>query len=126
MLRALHEHSSGESMDVIATSIASDAEMRLLVSFGEPLRGRAAIVAALKGREAAIYRARVQGFEWLDDSTVLSSAFARYALEGGGFAEGNVWWLDGFRDGLIARVTVFRSEEAARRAYEERFERRSS
>jgi hypothetical protein len=127
MLRALHEHSSGESMDVIATSIASDAEMRLLVSFGEPLRGRAAIVAALeKGREAAIYRARVQGFEWLDDSTVLSSAFARYALEGGGFAEGNVWWLDELRDGLIARVTVFRSEEAARRAYEERFERRWS
>jgi hypothetical protein len=126
MLRALHEHSTPEPMDEIAAFIHPDAEMRLLVSFGEPLQGRAAIVAALdRGREASIYRARVQKFEWLDDSTVLSSAFARYALEGGGFAEGNVWWLDELRDGLIVRVTVFRSEEAARRAYEERFEERS-
>ena len=63
--------------------------MRLLVSFGQPLHGRAAIVAALeKGREAAIYRARVHRFEWLDEHTLLTFAFARYALEGGGFAEG--------------------------------------
>jgi hypothetical protein len=126
MLRALHEHSTPEPMDEIASFIHPDAEMRLLVSFGEPLQGRAAIVAALeKGREASIYRARVLRFEWLDDSTVLSSGFARYALEGGGFAEGNVWWLDELRDGLIGGVTVFRSEEGARRAYEDRFEERS-
>jgi hypothetical protein len=126
MLRALHEHSTPEPMDEIAAFIHPEAEMRLLVSFGEPLQGRAAIVSALdRGREASIYRARVQKFEWLDDSTVLSSAFARYALEGGGFAEGNVWWLDELRDGLIVRVTVFRSEETARRAYEERFEERT-
>jgi hypothetical protein len=126
MLRALHEHAAPEPMDEVARFIHPDAEMRLLVSFGEPLQGRSAILASLeKGREASIYRARVQKFEWLDDSTVLSSAFARYALEGGGFAEGNVWWLDELRDGLIFRVTVFRSEEAARRAYEDRFEERS-
>jgi hypothetical protein len=121
MLRALHEHSSDESMNEIATFIHPEAEMRLLVSFGEPLHGRAAIVSALeKGREAAIYRARVHRFEWLDDRTVLSFAFARYALEGGGFAEGNVCWLDEIEDGLISRVTVFRAEGEARRAYEER------
>jgi hypothetical protein len=126
MLRALHEHATSEPMDEIAAFIHPDAEMRLLVSFGEPLRGRAEIVAALdRGREASIYRARVLKFEWLDDHTVLSSAFARYALEGGGFAEGNVWWLDELADDLIVRVTVFRSEEAARRAYEDRFEERA-
>ena len=126
MLRALHEHAASEPMDEIAAFIHPDAEMRLLVSFGEPLRGRAEIVAALdRGREASIYRARVQTFEWLDDHTVLSSAFARYALEGGGFAEGNVWWLDELADDLIVRVTVFRSEEAARRTYEDRFEERA-
>ena len=76
--------------------------MRLLVSFGQPLHGRAAIVDALeKGREAAIYRARVHRFEWLDEHTLLTFAFARYALEGGGFAEGNVYWLDELHEGLI-------------------------
>ncbi len=123
MLRSLHEHSSDESIDEIATFIHPNAEMRLLVSFGQPLHGRDAIVSALeKGREAAFYRARVDRFEWLDESTLLTFAFARYALEGGGFAEGNVYWLDELRDGLIARVTVFRSEEEARRAYDDRLE----
>jgi hypothetical protein len=126
MLRALHEHSTDESMDEIATFIHPDAEMRLLVSFGQPLHGRDAIVFALeKGREAAFYRARVHRFEWLDENTLLTFAFARYALEGGGFAEGNVYWLDELRDGLIARVTVFRSEEEARQAYDDRFESRA-
>jgi hypothetical protein len=126
MLRALHEHSAEESMDEIATFIHPEAEMRLLVSFGMPLHGRDAVIGALeKGREAAIYRARVLRVEWLDDNTLLTFAFARYALEGGGFAESNVYWLDELRDGLVWRVTVFRNEEEARRAYEERFEERS-
>jgi hypothetical protein len=126
MLRALHEHSTEESMDEIATFIHPEAEMRLLVSFGKPLYGRDAVVAALeKGREAEFYRARVQRVEWLDDNTLLTFAFARYALEGGGFAESNVYWLDELRDDLVWRVTVFRDEEEARRAYEERFEERS-
>ena len=126
MLRGLHEHSTDESMDEVATFIHPKAEMRLLVSFGKPLRGRPAIVAALeKGREAAFYRARVNHFEWLDDHTLLTFAFARYALEGGGFAEGNVYWLDELHEGLIWRVTVFRSEDEARRAYEDGFEERT-
>jgi hypothetical protein len=126
MLRAMHERTSEESLDEISAFIHPDAEMRLLVSFGEPLRGLDEVLDALeKGREAKIYRARVTRFEWLDDRTVLTFAFARYALEGGGFAEGNVVWLDELRDGLIASVTVFRHEAAARRAYEERVEERS-
>ncbi len=125
-LRALHEHSTDESIDEIATFIHPEAEMRLLVSFGQPLHGRAAIVSALeKGREAAFYRARVHRFEWLDANTLLTFAFARYALEGGGFAEGNVYWLDELRDGLIWHVTAFRSETEARRAYEDRVEERA-
>jgi hypothetical protein len=126
MLRALHEHSTDESMDRIVAFIHPEAEMRLLVSFGQPLHGRTEIVDALeKGREAAIYRARVHRFEWLDEHTLLTFAFARYALEGGGFAEGNVYWLDELYEGLISRVTVFRSEEEARQAYEDRFEERA-
>jgi len=126
MLRALHEHSNDDSMDEVAAFIHPDAEMRLLVSFGEPLYGRDAILDALeRGRGAAIYRARIHHFEWLDANTLLSFAFARYALAGGGFAEGNVVWLDELRDGLISRVTVFRSEDDARLAYEECLEARS-
>jgi hypothetical protein len=126
MLRALHEHSTDESTDEVATFIHPEAEMRLLVSFGKPVQGRAAIVAALeKGREAAFYRARVNHFEWLDERRLLTFAFARYALEGGGFAESNVYWLDELHEGLIWRVTVFRSEEEARRAYEDGFEERT-
>jgi hypothetical protein len=126
MIRALHEHSTGEPTDEIATFIHEDAEMRLLVSFGKPLYGRAAVLNALeRGREAEFYRARVHRFEWLDERTLLTFALARYALEGGGFAENNVYWLDEFRGGLIWRVTVFQSEKEARRAYEIRFEERA-
>jgi len=117
-LRAMHEHEGGTPAETIAASIHPQARMRLLVSFGRLLRGRAAVVAALEsGRQAAIFRARVQRFDWLDENTVLSFARARYALEQGGYAEGRVVWLDQFRDGLIWHVQVFRQEAEAREAY---------
>jgi hypothetical protein len=117
-LRAMHEHEGGTPAGPIAASIHPQAKMRLLVSFGRLLRGREAVVAALEsGRQAAIFRARVERFEWLDDSAVLSFARARYALEQGGYAEGRVVWLDQFRDGLIWHVQVFRQEAEARKAY---------
>jgi hypothetical protein len=120
MLRTMHEHEqSKDSIGAIAQLIHPDAEMNLLVSFGKPLRGRVAVVQALeKGRQAAIYMARVSRFEWLDEQTALSFADARYALEQGGFAQGHVVWLDELRDGMIWRVRVFRSEKSARQAYE--------
>ena len=122
MLRAMHEHiKAAEPIDPIAETIHPDAEMRLLVSFGKPLHGRAAVVEVLdRGRQAAVYWAQVRRFEWLDDQICLTFAQARYALEEGGYAEGNVFWLDELRDGLIWRVEAFRSEAEARRAYERR------
>jgi hypothetical protein len=55
MVRAMHEHiKAAEPIDPIAETIHPDAEMRLLVSFGKPLHGRAAVVEALdRGRQAA-------------------------------------------------------------------------
>jgi len=116
--RAMHEHQIGAPTDAIAASIHPQAKMRLLVSFGRLLRGRDAVLEALgSGRQAAIYRARVERFEWLDQRTVLSFARARYALEQGGFAEGRVVWLDQFRDGAIWQVQAFTREADARKAY---------
>jgi hypothetical protein len=118
MLRAMHEHEGGAPLGDVADLIHPDAEMRLLVSFNRPLRGRDAVVEALeRGRQAAIYRAQVERFEWLDDQTVLTTARARYALEQGGFAEGRVFWLDEFRDGKIWRVRNFKQEAEARAAH---------
>jgi hypothetical protein len=76
------------------------------------------IEALERGRQASIYRAQVERFEWLDDETVLTSARARYALEQGGFAEGRVFWLDELRDGKIWRVRNFKQEAEARAAYD--------
>lgn len=122
MLRAMHEHlKAADPIEVIAATIHPRATMRLLVSFGRQLRGRAAVVDALEsGRQAAIFRARVLRFEWLDERTSLTTGHARYALEQGGHAEGNVYWLDELRDGLIWRVEAFRTESEARDAYERR------
>jgi hypothetical protein len=118
MLRAMHEHEGGAPLGAVAELIHPEAEMRLLVSFNRPLRGRDAVVEALeRGRQAAIYRAQVERFEWLDDQTVLTTARARYALEQGGFAEGRVFWLDEFRDGKIWRVRNFKQEADARAAH---------
>ena len=114
----MHEHEGSASVEEIAPFIHPECKMRLLVSFGKLLRGREAVLAALGGgRQAAIFRGRVERFEWLDETTVLSFARARYALESGGFAEGRVVWLDQFRDGLIWRVQAFKQEADARRAY---------
>ncbi len=119
MLRAMHEHHVGTSIGQIAALIHPEAEMWLLVSFNRMLRGREAVVDALEhGRQAAIFRAEVERFEWLDDHTALSFARARYALEHGGFAEGRVVWLDELRDGMIWRVRYFKHEAEAREAYE--------
>lgn len=120
MLRAMHEHPGGSGTTEIDAFIHPEAEMRLLVSFNRLLKGKAAVIDALAhGRQAAIYRAHVERFEWLDDETVLSFARARYALEQGGHAEGRVVWLDEIRDGMIWRVRNFKHEADARRAYEQ-------
>ena len=119
MLRAMHEHQVGSSTADLAASIHPQAEMRLFVSFHRLLKGREAAVEALEsGRQAEIFRASVERFEWLDEQTALTFARARYALEQGGFAEGRVVWLDEIRDGLIWRVRNFRQEAEARAAYE--------
>jgi hypothetical protein len=118
MLRAMHEHEGGAPLGQVTDLIHPEAEMRLLVSFNRPLRGREAVVEALeRGRQAAIYRAQVERFEWLDDQTVLTCARARYALEQGGFAEGRIFWLDEIRDGKIWRVRNFKQEADARAVY---------
>jgi hypothetical protein len=121
-LRALHEHVY-RGDDSVEDLIHPEAEMSLLVSYGRTLQGRSEIVRALeRGREAAIYRAQVVGFEWLDANTSLTTGNARYPIEGSGFAEGRVYWLDELRDGLVWRVEFFRREAEARAAYERRFE----
>jgi hypothetical protein len=118
MLRAMHEHEGGAPTADIESFIHPEAEMRLFVSFDRLLQGRAAVLDALEhGRQAAIFRARVERFEWLDEQTSLSFARARYALEQGGYAEGRVVWLDELRDGMIWRVRNFKHEADARRAY---------
>lgn len=117
-LREMHEHEARAPVGEIASYIHPECRMRLLVSFGRLLRGRDAVLAAIaEGREAAIYRAHLERFEWLDDTTVLSFGRARYALEQGGFAEGRVVWLDQVRDGLIWSIQAFTREADARRAY---------
>jgi hypothetical protein len=114
----MHEHTTDVAVRDVAALIHDDAQMRLLVSFGRLLEGREAVVGALaRGWAADTFRARVLRFEWLDDFTALTFAHARYALEAGGFAEGNVYWLDELRDDRIWRVQVFKDEAEARRAY---------
>jgi hypothetical protein len=124
MVRLLHEHRRGGGEGDLASIIHSDAEMRLLITYGTLLHGGATIIQALESarRNAELYDATVRRFEWLDEHTVLAFGHARYALPGGGHAEGRVYWLDEFRDERIWRAHVFMREAGARRAYEERFE----
>jgi len=123
MVRLLVEHVRGvlgkESTAGIREVIHPHAEMRLLVSFGRLLGGRAAIVEALEqGCAAVAFRAHVRGFDWLDDVTVLSFGHARYLLEDGEVVEGDVCWQTEFREGLLWRVHAFDSEADARRSYD--------
>jgi len=118
VLRTFHEHSIEDLAEEVVEVIHPRAEMRLLVSYGEPVYGRDAIVQALQtGREALIFQAHVEKFEWLDEQTSLTTAHARYPLASGGFGEGRVYWLDELRDGLVWRVRVFSSEDDALDAF---------
>ena len=118
MLRCLHEHNRSDGPERTASLIHPDAVMNLLVSHGETLRGPTAVLAALsRGREAEVFLARVDRFEWLDRDTSLTFGQARYAIQKSGIAQGKVVWLDQFRDGLIWRVRFFKTEKAARDTY---------
>ena len=120
MIRALHEHWIEEPVELIARYIHPDSRMRLLITYGELVRGRDAVLRALQeGREASTWRAQVNDVEWVGDDVALTSGYARYPLQAGGFGEGRVFWLDEIRDAMIWRVHVFRNEEDARRAQRE-------
>jgi hypothetical protein len=96
------------------------AEMRLLVSFGRPLRGRSAIVEALEsGQAAVVFRVSDLHFDWLDPTTVLGLGRARHSLEDGEIVERDVCWLCEFRDRLIWRVQAFETADEACRAHAE-------
>jgi hypothetical protein len=91
--------------------------MRLLITYGELVHGRDAVMRAMQeGREASTWRAAVNAIEWVEDDVALTSGYARYPLQTGGFGEGKVFWLDELRDEMIWRVHVFRDEEEARSA----------
>jgi hypothetical protein len=118
MIRALHEHWIEEPIELIAPYIHPEAEMRLLITYGELVRGRDAVMRAMQeGREASTWRAAVNGIEWVRPDVAITSGYARYPLRTGGFGEGKVFWLDELRDDMIWRVHVFRSEEEVRRAH---------
>jgi ketosteroid isomerase-like protein len=128
MMRLLHEHRRGGGGSDLVAVIHPDAEMQLLITYGTVLHGGATIIRALESarRNAELYDATVRRFEWLDERTALVFGHARYALPGGGHAEGRVYWLDEFRDGRISRSHVYVREAGARRAYEQGFKERAS
>jgi hypothetical protein len=119
LVRVFHESRWHERAMLVASLVHEQAEMRLLATGGEVVRGRAEISRVLsEGRPAEVFEAHVTGLEWLDPNTVLVFGRARFALEGGGFGDNQVVWLDRFRDGMLWRVDVFFDEQQARRRHE--------
>lgn len=120
MLRALLAHVRhvlGESSADVRNLIHPNAEMRLLVGYRRLLIGRGAAIDALeRGRAAVVFKTSDIRFEWVDETTVLAFARARYSLEDGTIVERDVCWLNEFRDGLVWRVQAFDNEDAARQA----------
>jgi len=116
--RRFHECSDDVDRHELAGWIHEDAEMSLLMTHFETVRGREAIMDALfSRRESLLYDARVESFEWLDNETVIVQGKARYALSDHGVTQSTVWWLDEFRDGLLRHVEAFVEKAAARHAY---------
>jgi hypothetical protein len=121
LLRVFHEAQWQEHALQVTELVHEDAEMRLLVSGRELVRGRTALAEVLsKGRPAELYSARVTGIEWLGASTALVSGRARFALSAGGFGENDVFWLDVVHEGLLSRADVFFNESEAREEYAKR------
>ena len=107
--RAFHEH-AGDWPSLLHP----DIEVNLLITFNRRVTGKDAVVRALsKGRAASLYTGSVTDVEVLDDTTVLATGSARYALRGGGLAHSTVFWLNEFENGLLRRSRVFRSRDEA-------------
>ena len=112
--KAFHEH-DGDWPSLLHP----DIEVKLLITFDRPVTGKDNVVRALtEGRAANLYTGSVSSTEVLDDSTVLASGSARYALRGGGFAHSAAFWLDEFEDGLLRRSRAFRTRDEALAARE--------
>ena len=113
--RRFHEHQLGAPLELLEELMCDDAEMVLFANMLQPLRGRSTIIATVaRGRASEAYRASVRSFEWLDQRTLLVGGYVRYALTGGGFREGAVWWFDEFRGKRLCRVHGFTNEGEAR------------
>lgn len=117
LVRKFHERAPGTSRQVVTESAHREAEMTLFEAGLAPLSGSAAILAALATTRADLFRAQVRNLEWLDDQTILATGNARYPLPEVGWAEGQVFWLNEFREGLLWRIRGFRTEAEARRAF---------
>ncbi|MGE5272212.1 MAG: hypothetical protein ACM3QU_00340 [Verrucomicrobiota bacterium] len=116
--RRFHERQLEEPPERVAKLIHEDAEMALVINDFRPVRGRDRIIASLAdARHQMIYSAEIERCEALDSTTLLLRGQARYAVERG-LSHSTVYWLDGFRDQLLWRVTAFRKEAEARAAYE--------
>jgi hypothetical protein len=94
--------------------------MALLVNNLQPIRGRDKIISfLLYGRDALVWRVRIDDCEWLDPSTLLLRGAARFREEGSGrMIQADVWWLDEFREGLLWRVRAFLGADLALDAYQ--------
>jgi hypothetical protein len=113
--RRFHEHQLGAPLGLLEELMCEDAEMVLFANMLRPLRGRSNIIATVaRGRASETYRASVRSFEWLGQDVLLVRGYVRYALAGGGFTEGRVWWVDQFRGQRLSRVHGFTHEDEAR------------
>jgi len=118
---AAYERDDDEALKAV---IHPKARWHPVTGGGELLRGRDAILAAVRSWRSQTYRPTIHRLEALGKNTVLVGGRLRSELPGGGFADSPVVWIDEIRDGMIWRVQAYSSEEQARAAVNRRKKRR--
>jgi ketosteroid isomerase-like protein len=108
-----------ERSDELRFFLHEEAEMTLLVTEGETVRGRDALVRLLLGGDSS-FEADALRFESLGDDAAIVEGSARIRRPDGTVESREAVWLHELRDGLIWRVRVYGDVDAARAAFRDR------
>jgi hypothetical protein len=97
-----------------------EARIGVFAGGGEPGDPEQAIADLRRVHQDVVYQASVSTIKQLDEQAVLLRGRVRYVTDSGGISDVERYWLYVIRDGRLYRSAVFKTAEAALRAYAER------
>ena len=102
--------------------VHEDAEIQMAFLRGDIAYGRDGLEQALHAAANSVHQPRIDVWEEIDENAAIMHGQVRFPLDGRGFGDRPAAWLNVLKDGLMWRVRIYPTVEAARHAYETEFQ----